>query len=708
MLDNNDLKFGTRATIVVPVLNEAGNIAPLVKRLNSVLIDYVTEILFVDDSRDMATANEILLAANQHSSASFSVRLLHRTGSQRHGGLSGAVTDGIQQASYNTVIIMDGDLQHPPEVVPSMLAQSLHTDIVVASRYRAGGSNDGLDGLWRQIVSRGSGRLAKLFFPLRLKNVTDPMSGFFLINRTKVDTGKLRPHGFKILLEILATHPRLSVSEVPLQFHARETGTSNGSLKQGSIFLGQLVRLRFGNRTLRSEGRVAGFLVVMTALVLVFALYGTTWGYLIFPIMVAILSLVLLIHSSLEVWRTAYTYRMPETAEQLKFPVPTDSKEHFCLLVPARHEAAVLGETLRQLARQTHPSAAIITIICDDDHDTLAAAYKAAALNTRIHVLPYPLKPGVKPSKPKQLNYAFHKIKDNGFTVIGVIDAEDTVSKELLRHIDTAFNDQSVGIVQGGVQLMNHDSSWYSLHNVLEYYRWYSSSMAFQAANQFMPLGGNTVFIRTELLRKADGWPDTLTEDCSLGILLSTRLKAKTAVYYEPHLATREETPDSLKSLFNQRIRWHQGFFHEWRRSIWRELPGIRQRLIALYVLLTPMLLALFGLCLPIALVGILFLKSPVYLALLMYLPFIPMILLLVLNAVFLRDFGHSYGRPILLKHYFILFITFPLYQLVLNAASFWSIVRELRGDSTWYKTPHSGKHRLASAGLVRGGLNEG
>ena len=696
-------------SIVIPVLNEAGNIAPLVRRLRDVAGSSLTEVIFVDDSPNLDTIGAIESAIAQYSSASFTICAIHRTAAERADGLSGAVTRGICHAKHELVVVMDGDLQHPPELIPELVNKAATNDVVVASRYLAGGTTAGLDSLWRQAVSLGSVRLAKYLFPIKLRRVSDPMTGFFLVRRASITPSLLRPSGFKILLEILATHPPFRVAEVPLQFGSRVTGTSNGTLKQGSIFLAQLLRLRLRlpRRLQPAEGITTTPTVLLVSLALIIAIFSPSWDYnLFFPAAIAIFSIILLLHSSLEVWRSAYSYRMPETADTLKFPTPQTPTEHFCLLVPARHEAAVLTETLLQLARQTHPSVTIITVICDDDRTTLAAAHQAAGANQRIHVITYPLAPGVKPNKPSQLNYAFQQIRDRDFTVIGVIDAEDNVAPDLLRHVDTAFRDKTVGIVQGGVQLMNHDSSWYSLHNVLEYYRWYSSSMAFQAANQFMPLGGNTVFIRAELLEQAGGWPETLTEDCSLGILLSTRLKAKTAVYYEPGLATREETPDSLKSLFHQRVRWHQGFFHEWRRSVWRELPGFKQQFMALYILLTPMLLAFFGLCLPIALVSILFLKSPMILALLMYLPFIPIILIMVLNAVFLRDFGQAYDRKIRLRHYIILFATFPLYQLVLNAASLWSIIRELQGNSSWYKTPHTGQHRQAVAFPATGRSN--
>jgi hypothetical protein len=76
----------------------------------------------------------------------------------------------------------------------------------------------------------------------------------------------------------------------------------------------------------------------------------------------------------------------------------------------------------------------------------------------------------------------------------------------------------------------------------------------------------------------------------------------------------------------------------------------------------------------------------------------IPATLLIILNAIFLYDFGKAFQRKITLAHYAKVFIMHIPYQIVLNAAAFWSVVRELRGDQSWYKTPHSGKHRTGQS----------
>lgn len=736
-------------SVVIPTYNEAANVAKLVRRLKDALAGLRVEVLFVDDSPTQETVEAIRLAEMELSTPEFQVHWYYR-GEDSWGGLSGAVSDGLYQALYETVVVMDGDLQHPPEAIPSMLAKAESTNsVVIASRYCDGGSAHGLSGVVRGLVSWGSTKLAKMLFPLALRGVTDPMTGFFLVRRSALDLDLLKPRGFKILLEILARHRGLGIGEVPFRFAERTSGKSKGSFKRGLEYLMQLLHLRFDTWRARQVAIVKNqnadlvrvdaavatpptvsndviseqwssteeteeveqaqavprkkrlwhrlptsvYFVVLFAALIDFGL-GFSSGLTLSALLV-IASLALFVQGCTEVWRTLYIYRQPDNVDRLRFPTPGTAHERFCIIVPARHESGVLASTLYKLAEQTHPNTDIITVICDDDYDTLRVAFEVQDNNPRVTVMQYPLGADPKPNKPKQLNYVFNQIKDQGYTVVGVIDAEDTVHPELLMHVDAAFRDSEVGIVQGGVQLMNHDSSWYSLHNVLEYYRWFNSAMAFQADYKFMPLGGNTVFIRENLLRQAGGWPETLTEDCSLGVLLSTRYQTKVAVHYEPWLATREETPDSLKGLFKQRVRWNQGFFHEWYKGVWRQLPTFQQRLLASYVLLSPVILALISLFLPISLFATLFWQAPVGLAMLMYLPWIPVSLLAAANAVFLRDFGKAFDRKILLRQYAILFVTHIAYQVVLNAAAFWSIVRELKGETSWYKSTHTGQHRV-------------
>jgi glycosyltransferase involved in cell wall biosynthesis len=229
-------------TILVPTRNEAENVKPLLKRL-SASVNADTVVLFVDDSDDETP--EAIQAAQARGFDSLDIRLLHRSGDQRTGGLGGAVLDGLEQADTPWVCVMDGDLQHPPEIIPQLLDTALanQAELVVASRYVAGGGNEGLGAL-RTLVSWGSTVLAKVMFPHRLRGIKDPMSGFFLFRRESL-TETMTPRGFKILLEIAVRHPGLVRCEIPFVFVERVTGQSKGTIREGLRYLQLLGEMRW-------------------------------------------------------------------------------------------------------------------------------------------------------------------------------------------------------------------------------------------------------------------------------------------------------------------------------------------------------------------------------------------------------------------------------------------------------------------------------
>jgi glycosyltransferase involved in cell wall biosynthesis len=228
-------------TILVPTRNEAENVEPLLSRL-SANTEPGTVVLFVDDSDDETPA--VIRAARERGFGSLDTRVLHRPVGQRSGGLGGAVLAGLEQTHMPWVCVMDGDLQHPPEVVARLLAaaRAASADLVVASRYVRGGANEGL-GPVRTAVSWGSTVLAKATFPNRLRSIRDPMSGFFLFRREAL-TETMTPRGFKILLEIAVRHPDLVRREVPFVFVERAMGASKGTIREGFRYLRLLAEMR--------------------------------------------------------------------------------------------------------------------------------------------------------------------------------------------------------------------------------------------------------------------------------------------------------------------------------------------------------------------------------------------------------------------------------------------------------------------------------
>lgn len=270
-------------TVIVPTFNEAPNVEELVRRIDSA-VDLDAEILFVDDSTDDTPAVIEAVARTSR----LPVRLLHR--SEPVGGLSGAVVDGIRDSTSEWCLVMDGDLQHPPEMIPVLLETGRQTDadVVVASRHVGGGSDAGLNGWLRRTVSNSSITLTRAMFPNRLRNCTDPMTGFFAFRRRSVVIDRLRPQGFKILLEILARH-RLRVVEEPFVFGSRHAGESKADLRQGLRFAHQLASLRFGRM---SRFAVIGALGAIGNVLLMAGMVALGIPYLIAAVVAAVVTIV--------------------------------------------------------------------------------------------------------------------------------------------------------------------------------------------------------------------------------------------------------------------------------------------------------------------------------------------------------------------------------------------------------------------------------
>jgi len=253
---------GPVLSVVIPTRNEAANAPALVSQLAAVLGPISSEVIFVDDSDDGTPAALEAAAVD----AGLQLSVVHREGAERKGGLSTAVLAGIREAGGAYVLIMDADLQHPTDLITPLLrrAEETDADIVIASRFVPGGSDKGLAGTQRRVISWGAKTLVKTLFLRTLRGVTDPLSGFFLARRELLMDATLRPIGFKILLDILIRCGHSRVEELPLVFAARAGGDSKATLSQGKDFLTHVLTLfrdvRFDGqlrrvRNLRSHGR---------------------------------------------------------------------------------------------------------------------------------------------------------------------------------------------------------------------------------------------------------------------------------------------------------------------------------------------------------------------------------------------------------------------------------------------------------------------
>lgn len=224
--------------LVIPTLNEAGNIASLLDRVHAALapLQLGYEILVVDDDSQDGTAEIVQGYAAQDPRT----RLLVRRGRK---GLAGAIIYGWAHSSAPLLGVIDADLQHPPETLPALLqAAQKGYDLVIASRY----ANNRSVGNWnkaRLLISR-CGTWATL--PLQRKKgvrVKDPLSGFFIVRRQCIDGLDLQPYGFKILLEILVKGKIQNTVEIPFQFSVRQSGQSKADFRVAFHYFSLLGKL---------------------------------------------------------------------------------------------------------------------------------------------------------------------------------------------------------------------------------------------------------------------------------------------------------------------------------------------------------------------------------------------------------------------------------------------------------------------------------
>jgi dolichol-phosphate mannosyltransferase len=212
-------------SVIVPTLNEAENVEPLVRRIFACGLE-VLEILFVDDGSTDGTAERIRELAAQ-----FPIRLLVRENPAL--GLSGAVVAGACAARGDLLVVMDADLSHPPDRIPDLVRplQEGACDMVIGSRYARGGTTPGWP-LWRRIMSRAASALA---YPLT--RVHDSMCGFFAIPRPLLLDLAPRASGFKIAFDVIVHGGRqLRVKEIPIAFQNRARGVSKMSIRIALIF----------------------------------------------------------------------------------------------------------------------------------------------------------------------------------------------------------------------------------------------------------------------------------------------------------------------------------------------------------------------------------------------------------------------------------------------------------------------------------------
>lgn len=387
-----------------------------------------------------------------------------------------------------------------------------------------------------------------------------------------------------------------------------------------------------------------------------------------------------------------WAWNHPENAELIKPPStylpPTKT---FTIILPAWKEE-YFDQTILSCAKFNYPPELyeVLIPLRVQDLDTVRLAQRTVAkINQNnfkiILVEDKPL------NKPNQLNHALYQAKGE---IVTIFDAEDDPSMSLLNIINTKLLQTNADVIQSNVQLINYTDTWFSVLNCMEYYFWFKSSLNYFAANEVMPLAGNTVFLKTALVKKLGGWDETcLTEDGELGLRLAIE-HAKFEVVYDANHATLEESPTTNDQFIKQRTRWIQGFLNIFLNGKWLQLDSLKKQFIFVYILLWPVLQSLLIVYLFAVLVISSVVKIDLFISVLSFVPmFLLFIQLLVTNYgvfKFTKEYRLEY------KWYipFTIILTFIPYQMVLAYASLRATYREFSKQTDWEKTIHTNAHR--------------
>jgi glycosyltransferase XagB len=424
-----------------------------------------------------------------------------------------------------------------------------------------------------------------------------------------------------------------------------------------------------------------------------------------FAIVVSVLSAALTTYGLFTLWLMLSAWdrpaRLRSTAGPSRFREPQLS---FAVLIPARDEEAVIGETIARIAASNYPRELVeIIVICQrDDPRTMGAVQRETWRlgSGRARLVVYDAPPF---NKPHALNVGFAAC---GGDVITVFDAEDDVHPDIFNVMNTVMLDDGAGVVQGGVQLMNFKQHWFSAFNCVEYFFYFRSRLHFNASVGMVPLGGNTVSIRRELVDRVGGWDEScLTEDADIGVRLSA-LGEPIRVVYDSRWVTREETPHSRRAMVKQRTRWCQGFLQIFAKGDWRRFEGRRRRALAAVTFGQPILDGLLISLVPLVPVALIYVKLPVLAAMITLTPLYVVGLQMLAGTVGLIEFGRLYGERVPVRLVLRMPFTYLACQWLIGYSAARAIVRLLRGRSDWEKTHHRGAHRTAPAGpRIRPGI---
>ncbi len=573
-----------RLSVIIPTLNERGNIGALVERLSRALGDsgLIWEAIFIDDHSTDGTYQALERLARSEPS----VRHFLKQGKR---GKAYSLLEGFEQARYEYVAILDADLQYPPEALPGMVDKldTGHADIVVANRST----------LETSYLRRFLSRVFKGVFSQFLHGLDcDVQSGLKVFRRKILREVRLDPTPWTFDLEFLlsARNYGYVITTVDIAFAERIKGESKIHFLKAIWEIGwNALMLRFKGRPplLISPGSYDSMLgagvahdrkrfITHTTLhhrysalntfapwqrnFGIFILTAIVIGLILDPLLtgivvIAILSSVYFIDVFFNLGLVLKSLKTPpeiESTEAELRALPDAELPLYSILCPLYKEAHMLPGFIAAIEKfeWPHDKLDVLLLLEENDPETVAAA-EAMTLPAYVRII---VVPHSEPkTKPKACNYGLSLARGE---YIVIYDAEDIPDSWQLRKAYLGFQKSGpeVKCLQAKLNYFNSEDNLLTRFFTAEYSLWFDIVLVgLQSINTSIPLGGTSNHFRTKDLLELEGWdPFNVTEDCDLGVRIFKR-GARTAIIDS---VTLEEANSHVQNWLRQRSRWIKGY----------------------------------------------------------------------------------------------------------------------------------------------------
>ena len=226
----------------------------------------------------------------------------------------------------------------------------------------------------------------------------------------------------------------------------------------------------------------------------------------------------------------------------------------FSIIVPTKDEEVVIGRCLNGLLDLDYPKDKLEIIIVDGN-STDGTGKVCSEFSAKYPQIFKVINEKESKGKPAALNLALPYVTGE---IVGTFDADSLPDKEVLRKVASYFNDKQVMAVQGRTTSLNEKKNILTRVAAMEEKAWYQALLSGrEKLHLFVPLNGSCQFIRRNVMEELGGWNETsLTEDVELAVRL---VEKKHLIKYAPDVVSGQESPNGLRELVKQRVRWYRG-----------------------------------------------------------------------------------------------------------------------------------------------------